>query len=47
MVTQKQRNLMALYSALTMTPAPDVESMGYVEAEAWNRARYSEYMRMI
>jgi hypothetical protein len=46
-VTQKQRNLMQLYSALTQTPVPDVDSMGYLDAEAWNRARYSEYMGMI
>ena len=46
-VTQKQRNLMELYSALTRAPMPDVEAMGYVEAEAWQRARYSEYLAMI
>ena len=42
-VTQKQRNLLELYSALTHTPMPDVDSMGYADAQAWNRARYSEY----
>jgi hypothetical protein len=46
-VTQKQRNLLELYSALTHTPMPDVDKMGYVDAEAWNRARYSEYLAMI
>eukprot|EP01046_Picozoa_sp_COSAG06_P017678 COSAG06_NODE_1208_length_10261_cov_5.380634_11_plen_113_part_00 len=46
-VTQKQRNLLELYSALTHTPMPDVGSMGYTDAQAWNRARYSEYLAMI
>ena len=46
-VTQKQRNMLELYSALTHTPIPDVESMGYAEAEAWNRERYNEYLSMI
>eukprot|EP01043_Picozoa_sp_COSAG02_P038190 COSAG02_NODE_2926_length_7728_cov_3.194521_6_plen_399_part_00 len=46
-VTQKQRNLLELYSALTHTPMPDVDNMGYVDAQAWNRARYSEYLAMI
>ena len=46
-VTQKQGNLLELYSALTHTPVPDVDSMGYAEAEAWNRARYAEYLSMI
>ena len=46
-VTQKQRNLLELYSALTHTPMPDIDSMGHAEAEAWNRVRYSEYLSMI
>ena len=46
-VTQKQRNLLELYSALTHTPMPDIDAMGYVEAEAWRRARYSDYLAMI
>ena len=46
-VTQKQRNLLELYSALTHTPMPDVENMNYVDAEAWKRARYSEYLAML
>jgi phospholipase C len=46
-VTQKQRSLLELYSALTHTPMPDIDSMGHAEAEAWNRVRYSEYLSMI
>ena len=47
MVTQKQRNLMELYAALTQAPLPDVENMGYVDADAWTRARWNEYMAML
>ena len=46
-VTQKQRNLMELYAALTQAPLPDVENMGYVDADVWTRARWNEYMAML
>ena len=46
-VTQKQRNLMELYAALTQAPLPDIEGMGYVEADVWTRARWNEYMAML
>eukprot|EP01047_Picozoa_sp_COSAG01_P005702 COSAG01_NODE_198_length_22280_cov_21.529775_19_plen_632_part_00 len=46
-VTQKQRNLLELYSALTQTPMPDVDAMGYAEAESHTRARWHDYMAML
>ena len=45
-VTAKQRLQIALYSALTQTPAPDVEVMDYESAGAWAKARWLEYMAM-
>ena len=46
-VTQKQRNLLELYSALTQAPMPDVDAMGYAEAESHTRARWHDYMAML
>ena len=46
-VTAKQRRNIELYSALTKTPMPDVETMGYVEADVWAWARWNEYMAML
>ena len=36
-----------LYAALTQAPLPDIEGMGYVEADVWTRARWNEYMAML
>jgi hypothetical protein len=45
-VTAKQRLQIALYSALTQTPAPDIDVMDYESAGAWAKARWLEYMAM-
>eukprot|EP01050_Picozoa_sp_SAG11_P013357 SAG11_NODE_1553_length_4696_cov_1.989776_5_plen_80_part_00 len=46
-VTQKQRNLIELYSALVLAPVPDVDAMDYLEAQAWSRSLWHEYMAML
>jgi hypothetical protein len=42
-LSEKQRKLVELYSAMTSTPKPDL-SMSYEQARAWLRARWREYM---
>eukprot|EP01051_Picozoa_sp_SAG22_P005625 SAG22_NODE_339_length_12034_cov_3.087474_2_plen_250_part_00 len=43
-VTAKQWKSVDLYSSLTMTPRPDIDSMTHQDASVWLRARRAEWL---
>jgi hypothetical protein len=43
-VTAKQRRLIETYSMLTQTPVPELSAMDHDQAEAYQRARYTEVL---
>ena len=46
-VTNKQRNLIHTYSALTTTPEPDLDSMDFASAAEWLGVKQREWYQLV